>query len=59
MARKSPRTEKVTFRATKKVSTPVRVSFSTRTGRRVRFTATKKVSVPVRVTFHRRVRRKA
>ena len=58
MARKSPRTEKVTFRATKKVSRPVRVSFSTRTGKRVHFTATRKESVPVKVTFYRRVRSK-
>jgi len=44
----------VSFTATKKVSNPVRVSFSTKSGSRVSFKATKKVSVPVKVSFYRK-----
>lgn len=57
MARRSPRTRKVSFMATKKVTKPVKVSFTTSSGKRVRFTASKKESVPVRVTFYKRVKK--
>lgn len=50
----SARKEKVTFKATKKVSKPVRVSFATKSGSKVSFKATKKVSVPVKVSFYRK-----
>lgn len=50
----SVKKEKVTFKATKKVAKPVRVSFATRTGKKVSFKATKKVSVPVKVSFYRK-----
>lgn len=50
----SARREKVTFKATKRVAKPVRISFATRTGQRVSFKATKKVSVPVKVSFYRK-----
>ena len=52
--KKSPRRERVSFRVTKKVSKPVRVSFTTKSGSRVSFKATKKTSVPVRVSFYRK-----
>jgi len=52
--RRSTRREKVTFKATKKVSKPVKVSFSTKSGGKVSFKATKKVSVPVKVSFYRK-----
>lgn len=53
-SRKSPRRERVSFTATKKVSKPVRVSFSTKSGGKISFKATKKVSVPVKVNFYRK-----
>ena len=52
--RRSAKREKVTFKATKKVSKPVKVSFSTKSGEKVSFKATKKVSVPVKVSFCRK-----
>lgn len=52
--RRSAKKVRVTFKATKKVAKPVRVSFATRTGRKVSFKATKKVSVPVKVSFYRK-----
>ena len=54
MARKSPSRKKVSFIATKKVSVPSKVSFSTRTGKRVTFAAKKKTTKRVRVTFYKR-----
>ena len=56
-SRKSAKRERVSFPATKKVSRPVRVSFSTKSGMRVSFKATRKVSKPVRVTFYRKKRK--
>jgi len=53
----SAKKEKVTFKATKKVAKPVKVSFRTRTGEKVSFKATKKVSVPVKVSFYRKKKR--
>jgi len=50
---KQSRKEKVSFKATKKVSKPVKVSFTTKAGEKVSFRATKKVSKPVKVTFYR------
>lgn len=57
MPRRSPKTKKVSFTATKRVNIPTRVSFTTKSGKRVRFTASKKVSVPVRVTFYKRIKK--
>lgn len=53
-ARKSPSRHKVSFIATKKVRVPTRVSFSTKTGRRVTFAAKKTATKRVRVTFYKR-----
>jgi len=50
----SPRREKVSFTATKKVAKPVKVSFTTKSGEKVSFKATKKVSRPVKVSFYRK-----
>ena len=50
----SAKKEKVTFRATKRVSKPVKVSFTAKSGVKVSFKATKKVSVPVKVSFYRK-----
>ena len=55
-SRKPTRREKVSFKATKKVSKPVNVSFATKSGQRVSFKATRKVSVPVKVSFYRKKR---
>ena len=52
-SRKPVKRGKVSFKATKKVSKPVKVSFATRSGQKVSFKATKKVSVPVKVSFYR------
>jgi len=54
MARKTSRRERISFIATKRVSVPTRVTFTTAKGKKVTFAATKKVSKPVRVTFCRR-----
>jgi len=56
--RRSAKRERVTFKATKKVSKPVKVSFTTKSGEKVSFKATKKVSVPVQVSFYRKKKRK-
>ncbi len=53
-SRKHSRREKISFKATKKVSKPVNVAFSTKSGKKVSFKATKKVSVPVKVSFYRK-----
>jgi len=45
------RRQRVTFRATKKVTKPVKVSFTTRAGQRVTFKARKAVTKPVTVSF--------
>lgn len=54
MPKGTPKREKVTFKATKKVNRPVKVSFHTRSGEKVTFKATKKVGKPVTVTFYRK-----
>jgi len=56
--RKSSRRERVSFTATKKVSKPVKVSFTTKSGSKVSFKATTKASVPVKVSFYRKRRSK-
>lgn len=43
---------KVSFRAIKKVSKPVNVSFKTKTGEHVSFKAVRKVPKAVKVTFY-------
>ena len=45
---------RVSFKASKKVSEPVRVKFKTKDGQRVSFPAHKKVKKPVRVSFRAR-----
>jgi len=52
------RREKVTFKATKKVTKPVRVKFYTGKGERVSFTARKEVKKPVKVEFYARKKKK-
>lgn len=54
MPKRAPRREKITFKATKKVNRPVKVSFHTRSGEKITFKATKKVEKPVTVTFYRK-----
>jgi len=49
---------KVSFRATKKIKKPVRVSFWTKKGKKVSFRATKKIKKPVRVSFWTKKRKK-
>ena len=45
------RRQRVTFKAHKKVTKPVKVSFATRAGERVAFKAKKTVTKPVKVSF--------
>ena len=53
MVRKSrKRRKRVTFRATRVTSKPVRVSFRTSSGKRISFVATKKVPKKVKVSFY-------
>ena len=52
--KKSPKRERVSFTATKKVTKPVKVSFTTQSGKKVSFKAVKKVSKPVKVSFYRK-----
>jgi len=44
----------VNFIATKEITQPVKVNFTTNDGKRVSFTATKKTTQPVRVNFKAR-----
>jgi hypothetical protein len=53
------RRKRVSFRATKKVSKPVRVRFVDKYGKLVSFKATKKVSKPVKVTFYAKRKRRS
>lgn len=46
------RRSKVSFRATRHISRPMRVKFYTSTGKEVSFKATKKIKVPTRVEFY-------
>jgi len=48
------RRQRVTFKARKKVTKPVKVSFTTKAGQRVTFKARKKVTKPVTVNFFAR-----
>ena len=45
------RRQRVTFRARKKATKPVKVSFTTRAGQRVTFKARKAVTKPVKISF--------
>lgn len=42
----------VSFKATKKLSKPIKVNFTTETGQQVSFKATKKITKPVRIKFY-------
>lgn len=52
------RRQKVSFRATKLKSKPVRVKFYNKKGKEVSFTATKKIKTPVKVEFYTRPKAK-
>jgi len=46
-----PRRQRVTLRARKKVTKPVKVSFTTKAGQKVSFKAKRTVTKPVKVSF--------
>lgn len=52
------RRQRVTFKAHKKVTKPVKVSFTTRAGERVTFKAKKTVTKPVKVSFLTKAKKK-
>ena len=55
MRRKQKRV-RVSFTTTRKITMPVKISFTTRAGERVSFDTTKRVTCPVKVAFYVRPR---
>lgn len=58
MPKQPPTRRKVSFVATKRVTVPRKVSFTTKNGQRVSFTVRRSVVKPVRITFYTRAKRK-
>lgn len=52
------RRQRVTFKARKKVTKPVKVSFKTRAGEKVSFKAKKTITKPVKVSFLTKAKKK-
>jgi len=52
------RRQRVTFKAHKKVTKPVKVSFKTRAGEKVSFKAKKTITKPVKVSFLTKAKKK-
>lgn len=52
------RRQRVTFKAQKKVTKPVKVSFKTRAGEKISFKAKKTITKPVKVSFLTKAKKK-
>lgn len=58
MVKKKTRRKKVSFKATRRVSKKVQVSFTTRRGKKVSFRATRRVPKIVKVKFYAKRKKK-